>query len=1054
MPIELTLLAPVAFAGREIRGARLYGLLALLATDLRTGCGRSRLIEGLWPEEQPGDPAKALQVLVTRLRSQLGPDVVVRTAAGYRLALAEDQVDTSAALLSMSACAQHARAGDHSTALWHAEAGLALWHDAEDADPGLRDPLSMLRTEREATRRALFRARALALSRLDRCGEAIVPLLDVVSEWPRDEEALLELLRCEAATAGPSAALERYEAYRRTLREELGTDPGPALQAGYQQLLKGEKPPVRHGVAHEPNPLLGRDGDVAAVRGLLATARVTSIVGPGGLGKTRLASAVSRGARQRLVHFIPLAGVVADDDVALEVASALGVAATARSRAVGPAGVVSGIVEALGSGPVLVVLDNCEHVVGGVADLVGALVARTKDVRVLTTSRRPLELSSESVYLLPELDLATAAELFRQRASAARPNIKLPADTITELCRHLDGLPLAVELAAARVRVMSVTEIAQRLGDRFALLRSSTRDAPERHRTLQSVVEWSWHLLDAESQDAMRTLSVFAAGFTAEAAAHLIGDDTVLEHLVGQSLLKAEETAIGSRFRMLETIREFGLRELVTSGQAGQAEMRLLAWARAFALAHYGTAFGPGYEAGVERIFYELDNLVSALRQSVDRKDEATMAAVAAALASYWTLASDYGRMASLASDMAPYLPHFRPEDPELIEATRTVAALCLLNTLSVQVPGSAPLQVVLRQLPTAPPDTWVRALAIVLNTRDPAEIIELGESDQPLLAGLASAFASYIWEQRGDLERALATAERMVPAFERQDTAWMLAVAHGRVGQLSSSLDRGEQARRHIRAALEAMGTWPDVIGLRWGMVTASLQTGEIDEAAYWLEQAELNLAGGARRQTSYQLGLRAEILLARGQIEAGLRMWRRAADPSMADEDPLFRTDPLGMAPWVLEAQAAAVVAHAEYDRLDLVAELVDGIPERLRALLEHPALQRPAGSSPAAAASRRRSLPAARYQVDIPLCGVMLVALGMADIGRGDTAGVRSIALAERIGYPRAFQPTLSASRIRRAAEHAGKPAYEDAVSSYAGLDDEALRAAAMTTVTDRG
>jgi DNA-binding SARP family transcriptional activator len=287
--VELTLLSRVAYRDQEVTGPRLRGLLALLASDLRTGCSTARLVEGLWPDEQSENPTKALQVLVSRARAQLGADVIATTPTGYRLALGEDQVDASAVLLSASASARQAREGDHEAALAHAEAGLALYEAAERGEARLDDPVSALRAERASTHRSLARARALALSRLSRHAEAVEALTELVAERPRDEEVLAELLRGEAATLGPSAALARYEAYRRSLRDELGSDPGPALQAVYLQLLQGEAPAVRYGVPHEPNQLLGRDDDIAAVANLLRSSRVSSIVGAGGLGKTRLA---------------------------------------------------------------------------------------------------------------------------------------------------------------------------------------------------------------------------------------------------------------------------------------------------------------------------------------------------------------------------------------------------------------------------------------------------------------------------------------------------------------------------------------------------------------------------------------------------------------------------------------------------------------------------------------------------------------------------------------------------------------------------------------------
>ena len=591
---------------------------------------------------------------------------------------------------------------------------------APGSDGGLADPLSALRAERASAYRSLLRARALALSRLGRRAEAIEPLSELIREHPRDEEVLAELLRCEAAALGPSAALARYDAYRRALRDELGSDPGAALQTVHQQLLRGDPPVVRHGIPHEPNPLLGRDDDIAAVANLMRTSRVTSIVGAGGLGKTRLAHALGRQAEQRVVHFVPLAGVRTDGDVVGEVASVLGVGEPARSpvgRPAIPTDVLTGIVNALGPGPALLVLDNCEHVVNGAAELVHALVSMSKDLRVLTTSRAPLGLSSESVYLLPELSLPTAVELFNQRARAARPGVALPTDVVQEVCAHLDGLPLAVELAAARVRVMSVADIARHLDDRFALLRGGARDAPRRHHTLHAVIDWSWNLLEPAGQSAMRALSVFPAGFTAEAARHLLGHDDaaqVLEQLVGQSLLKVSDTSSGTRFRMLETVREFSTTRREEAGETDSVTDRFLAWARDFGVAHHESVFGTDLVSSVERIRAEQDNLMQALRHGLDRRDGATVAATSAVLRGLWAVDSNQARMAPLADDAAWVLSHYRPE-PELVETTRTAAVLATVDAFFIRGAWAMRSLVTLRRLPPAPPDTLTRAMEIVL---------------------------------------------------------------------------------------------------------------------------------------------------------------------------------------------------------------------------------------------------------------------------------------------------------------------------------------------------
>jgi predicted ATPase/DNA-binding SARP family transcriptional activator len=1059
--IELALLSGVRYGSLEITGSRLQDLLALLAEDPRVGCSTSRLVEALWPDEQPEHPAKALQVLVSRARARLGAGVIISTPAGYRLSLREDQIDASAILLSASEAEKRSRAGDNRAALEHAEAGLALCQGADGWDAGDGGPLSALRAARVPVYRSLLRTRALALSRAGRRADAAAPLGELILRSPQDEEVLAELLRSEAATAGPAAALARYAGYRQRLRDELGSDPGPGLQSVHQELLQADLPAIRRGVRHEPNPLLGRDDDITAVVGLLRTSRVTSIVGPGGLGKTRLANAVSGQAEQRVVHVVELAGVAADGDVAAEVASALGVGEDAGnpvSRGAGPPGVVGGIVTALGTGPVLLVLDNCEHVVRAAADLVHALVSQSKDLRVLTTSRAPLGLSSESVYLLPELDLATTAELFGQRARAVRPDADLPAQAVRELCRHLDGLPLAAELAAARVRVMSVAEIARRLDDRFAVLRGSARDAPQRHRTLHAVIDWSWNLLDPAGQAAMRALSVFPGGFTAEAAGHLLGADVLpaLEQLADQSLLKVEDTASGIRFRMLETVREFAAAHREDAGETEHVTSRFLLWARDFGLAHHDTVLTGDDLAGFELLRAEQDNLVQAMRHALDRRDAGTVAAVSAMLGGLWMAEGSFARMTALAGDTIRILPVYRPPSA-LVEATRTSLVLGAMCGFLLRGPGPARFLVGLRRLPLAPPDNFARAAQAVLNAlvgspeADIATLRALGESDQPLLAGMASSMASYAWEEAGDTGAALAAARRALAAFERHGSAWLRTGAHARIGELCLQVDEagsGDEALHHLSAALsvlEAFGAWSSANRVRQALVMANVQRSAYDEAERELKLTTPHSTDEPWEMPMFDTTVRAQIAIGRGDVDEGLRLWRTAAAALRDAERPGHGGDLSCLDPWALQVQAMTVVAHAQHGRVGLVAEITGALPAALSALTADP------GPQPGTLSA----------SYGLAVCGSLLLALAMTDIDSGRSgadagfasSGARMIALAERFGLKNELQPATSAVRASQVARDADGLAYADAVSSYASLDPDGLRAAARDALAAR-
>lgn len=1068
MGVDLVLLPQVAYRGREIAGSRLGNLLALLADDLRGGCSTARLVEGLWPQEQPEHPTRALQVLVSRARAQLGPDAIASTPVGYRLALSEDQVDAAALPAYASAAARCAQARDYAGALAQAEAGLALWDAAPSGPAEFVDPLSELRAARTATYRALVRTRALALCHVGRRAEAAGTLAELNRERPGDEEVLAQLLLCEAETLGPSAALSRYDAYRRGLREQLGSDPGVELRQVHRRLLEVGTPAVRRGVAHEPNALLGRDGDIAAVHELLRTSRVVSIIGPGGLGKTRMAHAVAEGAEQRTVQLVALTGATADEDVVGEVASALGVSdghAPVGHR-VGPTDAVIGIAGALGPGPALLILDNCEHVLNGAMKLVRDLVAASRQLRVLTTSRAPLGLSSESVYLLPELSLATSVELFRQRANAARPGIDVPEDTVRQLCSRLDGLPLAVELAAARVRVMSVAEIARRLDDRFALLRGAANDAPERHRTLHAVIDWSWNLLAAPGQAAMRSLSIFPGGFTAESARHLLGPDVdedavwdVLELLVDQSLLHAADVGSGTRFRMLETVREFSAARRREAGEDDLVVGRFLSWAGEFGAAHHESMFGPDLVASAARTRDEQENLLLALRLGIERGDGGSVAAACAVLGALWMFEADFARIAGLAGQSAAFLAHLRPE-PELVEVARTAAVLATVSALILGHPAAARALVALRRLPAAPPDTPARATAIVLATlaesrADQLSTLEsLCDGDEPLLTAMANIMAGFVWQSLNDPDSALKAARRTLAAFDghdEQEYPWFQVLTHSRIGELCLDLGLGDEAHEHFAATLSILdglpGPHPFESGssasrVRAAMVLANLQRGAVDEAEHWLELTLRQDGDEGAGLPGFDVVARAEIQLARAEVEDGLRLWRQAADglpdPSdRAHEAQAFQES------WRLEVEAMTVIAHAQHGRLALVGQLAGRLPRTASRMITNAA-----GGS-------------AMSYADFPVFGMLLLMLALLDLDRGrrtedpraTRSGARMIALAEKFRFKGGFHPTMSAARARRLAEEADKPAYTDARSAYAGLDADSLRAAAAAAVLAR-
>lgn len=604
--MDFEVLGPVQVRGDAAptalrRGHRRTILAVLLAEQGRT-VSTDTLIASLWPASRPRTARKSLQSHVSRLRSELSGlvaqdlEVVVSSSGGYRVDLDGHTLD-AAGFERLVARAHRCRDGadpgraaellDDALGQWRGPAyGELAAHHQIRADA---QRLEQLRRAARADRRDMW----LVLGHHDRVAAAA---RRAVEEEPTDERAHGQLLRALYGAGRQSAALEAYEELRTRLRDELGVDPSPALQRLHQQLLEhdpdlpgpaspprsaGQAPGSDRTVASVPpvaSDLVGRDRELAAISGLVASGRLVTLTGPGGVGKTRLAEQVLARIADRFrdgTVTVTLATVRDADAVGDALVTALGIQPTGGSS------VTDALVSALADRHLLLLLDNCEHVLGAVAPLVSSLLRHCRDVALLATSRERLRLAGERLWQVaplavpeagadPEQVLATASgALFDVRAREADPTFELDAAAapdIAELCRRLDGMPLAIELAAARTRALAPADLVARLDQRFALLAGGPRHEAGRHRTLQAVVAWSYALLEPGEAALFDRLSTFAGTVDLEAVEQVCAGcgiarnevAALLAGLVDKSMVVVERTGDDVRYRLLDTMREFG----------------------------------------------------------------------------------------------------------------------------------------------------------------------------------------------------------------------------------------------------------------------------------------------------------------------------------------------------------------------------------------------------------------------------------------------------------------------------------------------------------------
>ncbi|MET8866726.1 BTAD domain-containing putative transcriptional regulator [Nonomuraea sp. NPDC004580] len=806
----------------ELGGPRVRALLTLLALDAGRIVTAGHLVDGMYGARPPEGVANALQSQVSRLRRALGRDRVEFHPAGYRLVADPEDVDARRFELLIRDGRQALAGGDPERAAALLRAGLDLWHGAPLADaPHAEAAAAAL----EELRLTATEDRVQADLTLGRHRELVAELTRLTAAHPLRERLRAQLMRALYGSGRQAEALTVYEEARKLLDEELGIDPGPDLTAAHLAVLRADPSltppasltpsphttpafsrshpqadpapptnprtdpagPVRVGLRSQLTSFVGRAEELDRVGASLRDGRLVSLIGAGGAGKTRLAmEAAAREPGE--VCFVPLApvsgGVPQAVLAALDIRDAL-LHGHERSR-IDP---VDRLVAALADRELLLILDNCEHLVTETAELTDHLLAACPRLRVLATSREALGITGESVLPVTPLRLPPpeaddplgypAVRLFADRAAAVRPGFAVEEDNrahVVRICHALDGLPLAIELAAARLRTLPVAEVAARLDDRFRLLTRGSRTALPRHQTLRAVVAWSWDLLTEDERRMARRLSVFAGGARPEAAERVCGlPEDVLFSLAEKSLVEY----VDGRFRMLATIRAFCLERLEESGEAEEIRHAHARHYLDFMLATDPLLRTSEQLVWLARVDEESDDLDAAVRWATEAGHLELGVRLLAHSACYWWMRGHRTASAHLADGLLSALGEHRlPGMDEEFAMCVLVAAWAggadeklhtLLGearvTLSLDyLPARVEFLMMLLPMYSGPPmdsDLAFRLLA------------EHKEDLPPWQEALAFTGQAFMLQLGGRMEEALADFERSLAAFRAIGERW-----------------------------------------------------------------------------------------------------------------------------------------------------------------------------------------------------------------------------------------------------------------------------------------
>ncbi|MEV7019875.1 BTAD domain-containing putative transcriptional regulator [Streptomyces sp. NPDC093991] len=889
-----------------VGGARLRALLTVLALRAGRTVPVGLLVEEVWDGDPPADAPGAVQALVGRLRRVLGADAVASADGGYRLTAAPDDVDLHRFERLAGEGLRALNDGDPAKAAAVLDDALTLWRGGP-APAGLPDRAA--EAVRLAARRLdVLRARHAAALALGEAEQSLPELTALCDSHPLDEPLQALRLRALRDTGRTAEALAAYDEVRRLLADRLGSDPGAELRALHAELLRPQTapPPGRPGGGTPGNlrarltSFVGREADIEAIRADLSAARLVTLLGPGGAGKTRLsqeAAEAVRAAHPDGVWLAELAPVDDPDAVPEAVLTAVGArqtvlygAATEGMRAVTDrhSAPVDRLAEHCGRRRMLLVLDNCEHVVEAAARLVETLLERCPGLTVLATSREPLNVRGESVRPVEPLPEPVALRLLAERGAAARPGFRTDDDpeACAEICRRLDGLPLAIELAAARLRMLTPRQIADRLDDRFRLLTSGSRTALPRQQTLRAVVDWSWELLDADERDVLCRLSVCAGGCDLTAAEAVCGPAALdaLGSLVDKSLVVAAPSGDGGmRYRLLETVAEYAGERLDETGGRAAAERAHLTYYRELVRTTEPLLRGPRQVEAIARLEREYENVRTALRHAVALRDEQEALCITLSLVWYWQMRdlriearTWCGEVMALAPD--PFTEPVRPAAPlwqrctdrpppmtdEVLAEARRGVHLAHLAQMDTELDDW--------QTPQAQ-----HKLRLVSATYEPG----LPQVCRP--PGLLWTFAVLL---TGDMDRLREVVDaairtcRETPGFE-----WELACnLQMRANFLANRSDWAGDARRDADEALEIHRR----LGDTWGTAEALSARGEARERAGAHREAAADYEAaiehaerlGARSHSAVLTAKLGDALIEAGDTERGERLLREVID------------------------------------------------------------------------------------------------------------------------------------------------------------------------------